>query len=91
LAPIAAPPQQPGAPNRCHPGWGLVTLAGGLPGSAAALLIIIMAFYSSRQPGLAKVVFGIGLTGLALAFTLFMFMIVYGSKRSWLIFLGGCC
>ena len=64
-------------------GWGLVTLAGGFAGFwLLALLIIIGGILVAvvSLGGLAKVVFGIGLTGLALAFTLFMFMIVYGSK-----------
>ncbi len=64
-------------------GWGFVTLIGGCGVTAICFgSIIVLGFLLSvvTLGGLALVTFGVGFSGLALAFILFVLAVVYGSK-----------
>jgi len=64
-------------------GWGLVVMIAGFIGLvvlAALILVLGIMMGAVTLGGLASAIFGVGFSGLALAFALFLLVIVYGSK-----------
>ena len=75
--------QKAGAGPLRAAGWGLVTTIGGFMAvMAAGFAILIGGILVGviSLGGLARVVFGLGFSGLGLAFALFIFLLEYGSK-----------